>query len=288
MKLYLAESGGMWNSYFGGVGTIDLYLADSGGWFKKIEQERGRDETIPCGGAAHIETGGVSGEFDGVNILQSFYYADEFTEKVIIPRCKRFLLDSGAFTFFSRGGTVDWNDYVKRYAGFINQNKIDRFFELDIDVLVGYEKVLDVRHRIEELTGKPVIPVWHKSRGIDKYYKMCEQYDYVAIGGIVSKEIKRNEYRVFPKLILEAHKRGAMVHGLGFTNLKGMEIYKFDSVDSTTWTCGTRFGQLYTFNGKTLIQRKRPQGKRISVPKDVALHNWREWVKFSKYAETHL
>ena len=35
----------------------------------------------------------------GAKILQSFYYADAWTEK-IIPLLKSFMLDSGAFTFF--------------------------------------------------------------------------------------------------------------------------------------------------------------------------------------------
>ena len=48
-----------------------------------------------------------------LSILESFYYADEWTEWAI-PRLKNFMLDSGAFTFMtSHKGKVDWNDYMQ-------------------------------------------------------------------------------------------------------------------------------------------------------------------------------
>lgn len=225
--------------------------------------------------------------FEGVNILQSFYYVNDFTP-VMIKHCKSFMLDSGAFTFFSSGKNVNWTEYVKKYAQFINQYNVDLFYELDIDVLIGYEKVLYYRKMLEDLTGKSPIPVWHKSRGKDNFYKMCEDYNYVAIGGIVSKEISPKEYDVFTPLINIAHKNNTKIHGLGFTNLKGLTKYKFDSVDSTSWVSGNRFGAIYKFNGNTMIKYDKPKGTRLADSQKVALHNFNEWVKFQKYAEKYL
>lgn len=224
-----------------------------------------------------------------VAILESYYYADEWTEKTI-PLLKNFLLDSGAFTFMSNAkkGNIDWKKYIDGYVDFINRNSVKHFFELDIDCIVGYENVLKIRQYIEEKTGKKCIPVWHKSRGKEEFLKMCDEYDYVAIGGIVSKEITQNEYPYFTWFINEAHKRGAKIHGLGFTNLKGLEKYKFDSVDSTSWTTGNRFGSVYFFNGKTVVKYDKKQGQRLADSKAVAVHNFNEWVKFQKYAEKNL
>lgn len=224
---------------------------------------------------------------DGINMLESFYYADEWTEQVI-PRVKNFLLDSGAFTFFSNGKAVDWEDYIKRYAAFIIRNKVDHFFELDIDPLVGYQKVLYYRAMLEDLVGKPCIPVWHKSRGLREYEKICEDYSYIAIGGIVTKEITRKDYKHLPRLLNDAHKAGARVHGLGFTSLSYLPEYHFDSVDSTSWTAGNRFGHIYKFDGKTMRQIKRAEGQRIAVAKHALINNYVEWIKFSQYADTHL
>lgn len=219
--------------------------------------------------------------------LESFYYANKNTEKMI-PLLKGFLLDSGAFTFFSSGKTVKWEEYVDRYADFINKNNIDHFFELDIDKLIGYDNVLKLRKRLENKTGKQCIPVWHKFRGKENFLQMCDEYKYVAIGGIVSKEIKQSEYPIFTYLINEAHKKDTKIHGLGFTNLKGLEEYHFDSVDSTAWTTGNRFGGVYQFDGKTLIKHAKPQGCRMVHYTKVASHNFRQWVKFQQYAERWL
>jgi hypothetical protein len=76
-------------------------------------------------------------------ILESFYYADETTEK-LIPFFGDFLLDSGAFTFMQNSKkAVDWEEYIERYAAFINRNNVEKYFELDIDSVVGYDKVLE-------------------------------------------------------------------------------------------------------------------------------------------------
>lgn len=199
------------------------------------------------------------------------------------------MLDSGAFTFFSAGGGVKWDDYIKQYAAFINRNNVKYYFELDIDNLIGYDKVLYFRARLEDMTGKPCIPVWHKSRGHAEFAKMCEQYSYVAIGGIVTGEIKRKEYKYFPQLIRTAHKHGAKIHGLGFTNVQGLRRFHFDSVDSTSWLSGGRYGTVYIFDGQTITaQVRKAQGKRITDYKAATIHNFKEWEKFAEYAEKYL
>lgn len=222
-------------------------------------------------------------------ILESFYYSDKTTER-FIPYFKDFLLDSGAFTFMqgNHGGRIDWNDYVKKYADFINRNHVKKYFELDIDSIVGYEDVKKLRHMLYSLTGVQPIPVWHKSRGAAEFTKMCKEYPYVAIGGIVSGEIPSTQYKYLPKLISEAHSHGARIHGLGFTALKWLPLCHFDSVDSTAWTTGNRFGYIYRFDGRTMQKVDAPAGKRLADARASAMNNYSEWIKFQRYAETNL
>lgn len=221
-------------------------------------------------------------------ILESFYYADADTER-LLPYFGDFMLDSGAFTFMQgKGGKIEWDDYIERYADFINRNKIEKFFELDIDSVVGYEKVKEYRKKLESLTSKQCIPVWHKNRGAKEYENHCKQYSYVGIGGYVVKELKPEHFKAFPTMIEIAHKNNAKVHCLGFTNLEALKRYHFDSVDSTAWTTGNRFGYLYFFDGKTMIKRDPPNGHKIGDSRGAALHNYAEWIKFQKYAITNL
>ena len=219
--------------------------------------------------------------------LESFFYMKDDLKR-LIPFMSDFLLDSGAFTFMTQDKNVNFDEYLERYADFIKANDIHKFFELDIDSVVGYEKVKKYRLRLEELTERPCIPVWHRSRGIDEFYRMCDEYSYVAVGGLAIKEIRQNEYKYLPMLIKEAHKRKAKIHGLGFTWFNLLPKYHFDSVDSTSWTVGNRFGYIAYFDGKTMKKIDAPTGHKLSDARLVALNNYMEWVKFQKYAEVHL
>lgn len=253
------------------------------------------DATIPRRGLALAERGG--GYDETVTeyrpyILESFFYADEDTER-LIPYFGDFLLDSGAFTFMQgKGGQPDWNEYIERYAAFIVRNKVEKYFELDVDSVVGYDKVLQFRAKLEKLTGRQSIPVWHRSRGQDEYIRHCEEYPYVAIGGLVDGakkgEYARQYWKYFPWFINTAHKNGAKIHALGFTSLEGIRQFHFDSVDSTAWTTGNRFGYLYYFDGQTIRKKDAPKGHRICDPRTAALNNYVEWIKFQKYADKHL
>lgn len=247
-------------------------------------------QRFPNGTEVLIQTIGGAGSlgiFGKPYILESFFYTDKDTEK-LLPHFGDFLLDSGAFTFMQgTSGSINWEEYVERYADFIKRNRIEKFFELDIDSVVGYEKVKTLRTKLEKLTDKRPIPVWHKSRGIEEYRKLCDEYPYVALGGIVSGEFAKADYRFFPALITEAHKRGAKVHGLGFTNLSLLPSCHFDSVDSTAWTTGNRFGFVYKFDGKTMRKIEAGSGRRLKDPRLVAVNNFTEWIKYQRYAEIH-
>lgn len=221
--------------------------------------------------------------------LESFYYIKPWQYE-LIKKSKMFLLDSGAFTFFSQGKLLDWDLYIDKYSKFIVEQDISYFFELDVDKLIGYEKVKELRNKLEQKTGKKCIPVWHKSRGIEEWKNLCDEYNYVAIGGIASKEIKPAEYGAFTPMIRYAHNHKTQVHGLGFTNVNKFNEIHFDSVDSTRWNCA-RFGRIEYFDGKTIkVIDKRAEGKRLAGQKnnDIIKYTFKEWIKFQKWAETHL
>jgi hypothetical protein len=221
-------------------------------------------------------------------VLVSYYYAGSKVEKMI-PHMGDFILDSGAFTFMqNQKQKIDWDSYIEKYADFIKRNDVKKFFELDIDKIVGYEKVCQYRQKLESLTGKRCIPVWHKSRGYKEYCKLCNEYDYVAIGGLAIKDIKKSQYKYLPKLIKEAHKRGAKVHGLGFTDFKWLKKCHFDTVDSASWGIGGKFGTRYKLQNGQIKGIKKPDGTRLKNYKKLAVYNCIEWLKFQKYAEVNL
>ena len=243
--------------------------------------------------ATAIAGGGLSEEVLNHHpyILESFYYTNEDTEK-LIPYFGDFMLDSGAFTFMQNSKVrVNWDEYIDQYADFIRRNKVQKYFELDIDSVVGYEQVLKYRADLERKVGWQSIPVWHSNRGRDEFIRMSQEYPYVAIGGLVGvgkSEYARKYWSLFPWFIRTAHVNGAKIHALGFTSLDGIKRYHFDSVDSTAWTTGNRYGFVYRFTGDTVEKFDVPKGKRLKDSRLVAMINYSEWIKFQRYAETHL
>lgn len=227
---------------------------------------------------------------DHLYILESYHYiVKQQWMYPLIKQFKGFLLDSGAFTFMTsmKGESIDWDQYIINYGKFVKELDIEYFFELDIDSIVGIKEVERLRALLEKTAGRQCIPVWHKSRGLDYWKKMCMEYDYVSIGGIVTQEIKRSEYEVFYPLLKIAKENNCLVHALGFTNLKGMEKYRFHSVDSTSWLSGNKFGAVYFFTGKTMAKVTKKVGQRVKT-NEVAHHNFNEWYKFSEYAQSNL
>lgn len=255
----------------------------------------GQNENLSCRRASSKEWLAGPGPCRGGEqhiILESYYYArnNQWIES-IIPKLDDFMLDSGAFTAMQGNAMgINWEEYVSGYADFITRNKIEKFFELDIDSIVGLEVVEKLRKKLERLTGKQPIPVWHKNRGLDYFKGISRDYPYVAIGGIVSREIPREKYeRAFPFFLETAHNASAKIHALGYTHINNLHNYHFDSVDSTAWLYGNRGGYLYRFNETAGIMEQidKPGGTRLKST-EAAIHNYREWQKFQLYAKKFL
>lgn len=164
------------------------------------------------------------------------------------------LVDSGAHSF-QKGKKVSWDEYTERYAEFIksfDMPNVVGFFEMDVDKVIGLDKVTELRHRLEKITDK-IIPVWHKGRGIDDYKKMCESHRgrVVAITGFMNEDIRDEQYMMFLKY---ARKFGCRVHCLGMTRKKILEKVPFDYTDSSTWLQRALYGMTQN-NAKRRVSR---------------------------------
>lgn len=222
-------------------------------------------------------------------MLSSFWHTKEITNRehlgmyLKLNEEDNYILDSGAFTMFTATKKIDLKEYIDSYISFIKKHNIKRFIELDIGAMIPYGEVLDIRERLERETGKKPMPVWHSYLGIEEFYKMVHDYEYIAIGGIANGSIKRSDYHKFIKMNHYARNRGVKVHGLGFT---GQNCYKygFYSVDSTSWTSGLRFGQVVKFQGNRIVNVRKPPNTKVDV--DIAgANNYTEWCKFQRFCD---
>ena len=139
-------------------------------------------------GMTRAQKAEVIAKYSPKYILETFYEGEKAClEAIKIVGKKNFLLDSGAFSYMN-GKQISKNDmdiYVRKYIRFICQYEVPYFFEMDVDKIFGLETVESWRKQIEIQTGKKCIPVWHKQRGVEYWKKMCRNYDYIAIGGLV-------------------------------------------------------------------------------------------------------
>lgn len=223
-------------------------------------------------------------------ILETFFNKEKAClEALQIVGNENFLLDSGAFSFMN--GTEisqeEMENYIDRYIKFIKDYNIKYFFEVDVDAIFGLEQVEKWTKKIESEVGRQCIPVWHKSRGVEYWKKLCKEYKYIAVGGFAIKVIKAQEYDLIRKMVKYAYQKGVKVHGLGFTKTKILKTFKFYSVDSSSWSIAASRGQqIYTYkNGDMYIRRLEKCNKKTNLNKLVA-HNMCEWVKYQKYIDS--
>lgn len=209
--------------------------------------------------------------------LMSFFYIKKRMQLATFIRdnTDEILIDSGAHSF-QKGQKVDWLEYTKKYAEFIKE--FDRpnvigYFEMDVDNIIGYDKVLELRKLLEQVSNK-IIPVWHKNRGIEEYKKMCRDYagKVVAITGFKNEDIQDHQYLMFLKY---AKKYNCRVHCLGMTRKKVLDKVPFDYVDSSSWVQASIFGRIG--NGKVTKEFSKNNRERVF------LENYKEAKKMQDY-----
>jgi len=203
--------------------------------------------------------------------LISYYYIQKNQKQLeladmIRDNSELILIDSGAHSF-QFGKKVDWVEYTRKYAEFIKE--FDRpnvlgYFEMDIENIIGYDKVLELRKILEKVSDK-IIPVWHPLRGIEDYEKMCQKYHdkVIAIGGFKGTDIKDEQFLMFLKV---AKKYNCKVHCLGMTRKKVLDKVPFDFTDSASW-------KMKVVYGKDLNERKLPKVKGLDKEYQ-CLHNY--------------
>ena len=141
---------------------------------------------------------------------------------------------------------------------------------MDVDNLLGYDKVLELRSVMEEVTDK-VIPVWHKNRGIKDFKQMCQDYNFVSISGWRNEDVKDHQFIHF---VNYAHRNGCRIHGLGLTRRKVLDKVPFDSVDSSSW--------LQTILYARLGQKKLDSKFATERRGDLAVLSYIKWMKIQE------
>lgn len=152
-------------------------------------------------------------------------------------------LDSGAFSVFTRGISLDIKEYctyIKRYQGMITI-----YANLDV---IGDAKASWENQQYMEDQGLTPLPVFHLGEPWEYLERYIERYPYIALG------IPLARYRVHRKLMpwlltcFKLAKGRSVYHGFGCTSWSLLTELPWYSVDSTAWLAGRKFHHVSLFH----------------------------------------
>lgn len=186
------------------------------------------------------------------HILESYHYVgkQKYVDEMRNERAQIFL-DSGAFSAFTLGVTIDvevYCDYIRRNLDIIKvEDGITMASVLDGigDPLATYRNQL----RMEQLGVKP-LPCFHA--GEDERYLewYVANYPYITLGGMVGSSTTQLAIwldRIWDRYLTDGSGRPRLrVHGFGITSIPLMERYPWHSCDSSSWIQSAAFGGVVT------------------------------------------
>lgn len=196
------------------------------------------------------------------NYLESYHYFN--TEKIadkVREAGVRVFLDSGAFSAFTKGITVDvaqYCDFVKRYDDIIEVASV-------LDAVGDPLKTWQNQQEMERL-GVKALPCFHY--GEDERYLeyYVANYEYITLGGMVpisTPQLLLWLDRLWEKYLCDPSGNPRLkVHGFGMTSVPLMIRYPWYSVDSSSWVqVGSMGSVIHPDYGVIAISEKSPNRK---------------------------
>jgi hypothetical protein len=182
-------------------------------------------------------------------LLVSFYYLDNFLKYQPEYAYRDWVLDSGAFSAFNSGKTIDLNQYMDTCKQLMSKDKtLVEVFALDV---IGDHRASLRNCETMWKNGIPAIPCYHIGEPIDALMQMAKHYPKLAIGGVARLKAEAKKQfaqacfsRVWPKKI----------HGFGYGSENHIMAFPFHSCDATNWELGPcGFGRWNAF-GKMSVR----------------------------------
>lgn len=206
------------------------------------------------------------------NVLFSYHYVNKPEKLVDLLgewRPERIILDSGAFSVWSKGGVVDLQSYAQ--FGLEVQKILPKGIELNIvnlDVLPGKWGFVPSKEEIDksakagwqnmlylESLGLKVIHVFHQHEDWEVLDALTKHSDYIGISPAndvsqASKTAWMND--VFNRL--DVKKSRVRTHGFAVTSYQQVYKYPYYSVDSSSWTAPAVWGRLTVIDDSMRIK----------------------------------
>ena len=192
----------------------------------------------------------------GGRYLESYLYFRDKKESIssILNKweVKDLMLDSGAFSAFTRGVDIDIEEYGR--AILESEDSITKYANLDV---IGDEEETYKNWLILKEMGCNPMPVIHY--GADKkwfdIYLREHKVDYIALGGLVPYAKRRTKLKNWLDYSFSLIQKyyPVKVHLFGITTNWVLKRYPIYSCDSTSWLHASITGQILVFNGSNVV-----------------------------------
>jgi hypothetical protein len=167
--------------------------------------------------------------------LESYHYVHKqnMLQRMRDDKMKVFL-DSGAFSAFTQGITID----IGEYCDYCHRNSDVVLFPSVLDAIGDYKGTYRNQMEMERRGVKP-LPCFHYGEPDEVGEHYANNYEYITLGGLVPISTQQMILwldHVWEKIL--CHPDGTpkcKVHGFGVTSLPIMLRYPWYSVDSSTW-----------------------------------------------------
>lgn len=210
-------------------------------------------------------------------------------------------VDSGAFTAHMAGIKIsasEYGDWLHEYKPLVN-------CYASLDVIGDYRGSMRNLRELEAM-GLAPMPVWHAGEPFEVLRDYCQDYRYVAIGGIVNRNMRELGPHLVRWFRLGAETQTAF-HGFGMTDWGCIATFPWYSVDSSSAGSAYRYGNVHVFLSDSgefktarLYDRKAwgrygPHARALGIDPEVFIDkakyhhayavamSWSQWWKAEEY-----
>lgn len=177
-------------------------------------------------------------------------------------RLKKIMIDSGAFSIWTKGGEIDLDQYINYCKANIDNVE----YVVNLDVIPGSPGEKNLRlmtqeiedsaiggyanHRIMLQRGIPkekFIHVFHQGESFRWLKKMVEELDYIGLspGNDRSTEEKIQWLMECMRYVTDENGRPKVkFHGFAVTSLRLVKLFPWASIDSATWGIAAGMGRV--------------------------------------------
>jgi len=186
------------------------------------------------------------------------YFAGDFWDKVLLEEgvTRRLLsfaaikelkklgdfedifLDSGAFSNSTGADTITVSRYTLWLELYLDANpNINTYAVLDD---ISDPAITQSNLEYMEAEGLKPLPVYHYGEDTEILTRLCNKYEYIAIGGIASQGLNTEKLRLLWEWIYENYPDNKF-HLFGVGNVCALQVYQPYSIDTTLWVNSTKF-----------------------------------------------